>query len=152
MRWILSVRLISTNCDSADRSGINAMGTNELETIDRLTEILRESILVPCTACQYCMPCPEGVNIPGNFAILNNVHAEKNAVRQFLVKRSYRKLASNKKELDVDKSNGKAIMCTECGACLPKCPQSIQISEELKRVEAVVRHGKKADKVLAGSA
>ena len=144
-----SIRMLEDNCDSADTSGVNSLGTHELDTINRLTEIFRESILVPCTACQYCMPCPEGVNIPGNFAVLNNVYAEKSLVRRWMVKRSYKKMAKNKKELDVDQSNGKATMCTECLACIPKCPQSIHIPEELKNVDPVVRHGKKTEGMLA---
>lgn len=138
-----NMKMLEENCASADASGVGILSPGELDTIAELTEAFRESILVPCTACRYCMPCPFGVNIPGNFAILNNVYAERSPLRRLLAKRSYGKLAANEKRLDEEKSNGRATMCTECGICIPKCPQSIDIPVELKMVEAAVRKGKR---------
>ena len=138
-----SMQMLEDNCDSAEKSGINSLSTHDIATVAELTEIFRESSLVSCTACQYCMPCPEGVNIPKNFAILNNVYAEKSTVYRWLLKRSYRNLAGDEKRLNEDRSNGKAILCTECGSCLPLCPQSINIPEELKVVRTVVKQGRK---------
>ena len=138
-----SMQMLNDNCESADRSGVGSLSIDDLSTVDRLTEIFRESILVPCTACQYCMPCPAGVNIPKNFAIFNNVYAETSPIRRWMARRSYRSLADNKKQLDGDKMNGRATMCTECGACVPKCPQSIAIPEELKKVDIGFKRGKK---------
>jgi len=63
----------------------------DLNIIDDLIEIYRKKILVPCTSCKYCLPCPSGVNIPQNFAILNNVALEKSNVRKWLTKRDYKK-------------------------------------------------------------
>lgn len=139
-----TTKMLDENCRSADRSGVGVLSDEDQETISRLTEIYRETILVPCTACGYCMPCPYGVNIPKNLAVLNNVYAERSAIRRLLAKRSYRKLARTKKQLDSDKANGRAALCTECGTCVPKCPQSIDIPSELKRVEPVVRKGRRA--------
>ena len=138
-----SMQMLNDNCASAETSGIHSLSHEDLSTISQLIEIFRESILVPCTACQYCMPCPAGVNIPKNFALLNNVYGEKSFLRRWLVKRNYRKLTGDNKKLNEDRSNGNATLCTECGACLPKCPQSINIPEELKRVHAVVKRGEK---------
>ncbi|MCL2826279.1 MAG: aldo/keto reductase, partial [Eggerthellaceae bacterium] len=76
---------------------------------------------IPCTACEYCMPCPFGVDIPGVFEQYNN------AVRfEFLdlSKRGYNFLVSSGH--DVSK-------CQECHECEGKCPQAIAIVDELKR-------------------
>ena len=59
-----SMKMVDENCESAERSGVGSLNAEELDTLKLLTEAFRESILVPCTACQYCMPCPAGVNIP----------------------------------------------------------------------------------------
>ena len=144
-----NMQMLNENCESADRSGTNSLSADDLSTIDELTEIFRKNIIVPCTACQYCMLCPSGVNIPQNFAILNNMSTEKSAVYKWMVKRSYKKLAAEKKKLNAQKSNGNASLCTECGICLEKCPQSINIHEELKKVHAVLKKGRSVKTISA---
>jgi len=140
-----SMRMLEENCESAENSGIATLTQAELDTIDKLTEIYRKNILVHCTACQYCMPCPFGVYIPRNFAIINNMSTEISTLRRFMAKRSYRKLAGNDKQLNDERTNGNAAMCTKCGVCVEKCPQSINIPEELKKVHAIVKQGKKIE-------
>ena len=39
--------------------------------ISEAAETLRELMRVPCTGCQYCMPCPKKINIPLVFSIYN---------------------------------------------------------------------------------
>jgi len=70
-----------------------------------------------CTGCNYCMPCPSGVDIPGNFTALNlqRVYDLPDVARkryQFL--------------------SGKAAVCVACGRCLDKCPQHIKIIDQLR--------------------
>jgi len=71
-----------------------------------------------CTGCNYCMPCPRGVNIPGNFTALNydRVYGLKQEA-----KRQYAHLAS-----------GRASYCVACGRCMSKCPQKIDIIGQLR--------------------
>jgi predicted aldo/keto reductase-like oxidoreductase len=70
-----------------------------------------------CTGCRYCMPCPSGVDIPGNFSALNyaNVYGLKEQAR-----RAYTHLSS------------KGMHCAACGACKSKCPQKIDIVRQLR--------------------
>jgi predicted aldo/keto reductase-like oxidoreductase len=133
-----SQQMVDENCASADRSGIGLLSAEEEAVIEQLAEVYRSKILVPCTACRYCMPCPAGVNIPQNFAILNNVSMESQAIRRWMVRRSYRKLADSEEKLDAENLNGNASMCVNCGQCVPKCPQEISIPEELDRVNAIL--------------
>ena len=141
-------KMVDENCASADRSGINSLSTEEEAVIANLAEIYRRKILVPCTACEYCMPCPVGVNIPQNFAILNNVSLENSALRRWQTKRGYKKLVSSKEKLDSRNSNGNASMCVNCGQCLEKCPQHIDIPTELVKTHAVLGKGKKISEVF----
>lgn len=129
------------NCDSADRSGIHSLSADEEDVIYRLAEIYRSKILVPCTACEYCMPCPHGVNIPQNFAILNNVSLEGRPLRRWMTKRKYGTLVSSEDKIDPGNPNGSAILCTECGVCIEKCPQEINIPVDLVKTHAIL--GKK---------
>lgn len=138
-----NLKMLNENCDSADRSGVSSLHEEDLNIIDDLIKIYRKKILVPCTSCKYCLPCPSGVNIPQNFAILNNVALEKSNVRKWLHKRDYKKMANSPEKLDKAKSNGNASLCINCGICLEKCPQEINIPNELKNVHLILKKGKK---------
>lgn len=130
-----SKKMIQENCEIADRSGVNSLNSQENKIIDQLGKIYRKQIKVACTACGYCMPCPEGVDIPQNFACLNNVFLEKSRFRRFQTRRSYKKLKGSKAKVNLEISNGNAKICTKCGICVEKCPQRINIPEELEKVK-----------------
>jgi len=134
-------QMLEENCTSAENSGIDSLSEEEMNTIEDLTAIFKEKTLVNCTSCQYCMPCPSGVSIPKNFALLNNTAIETSPLQRFQLRRSYRKLAKKKSKLNDEKTNGNAALCIECGICVPKCPQKIDIPGELKKVQGVL--GKK---------
>ncbi len=80
---------------------------------------------VDCTACNYCMPCPEGVNIPRNFALYNDYHM----LHDPAAKLRYQRLLSD---------TAKASNCIQCGLCEPLCPQAIPIRAELKHVDELL--------------
>ena len=131
-------QMVDENCASADRSGIHSLSQEDEEVIARLADVYRSKILVPCTGCEYCMPCPAGVNIPKNFAILNNVSLERSMIRRLMARRGYGKMAGSKEDVDKENPNGKASLCVECGQCVEKCPQQIAIPGELAKVHAVL--------------
>jgi hypothetical protein len=139
-------QMIDENCASADHSGINSLNQEEEAVIARLAEVYREKILVPCTACEYCMPCPSGVNIPQNFAILNNVSMEQSRIRRWQARRGYKKLADSKEKLDKKNPNGNGSFCVDCGKCLEKCPQQINIPVELAKSYAILGKREKISK------
>jgi predicted aldo/keto reductase-like oxidoreductase len=130
-----SKKMIRENCESADKSGVNSLSKQEQEIIERLTEEFRKNIAVPCTSCNYCMPCPQGVNIPQNFACLNNVTLESSRFRRIMTRRTFRKLKTKNYEVNHKNPNGTASLCNKCGECVKKCPQKIQIPAELEKVK-----------------
>ena len=134
-----SIKMVEENCASADRSGINSLSAEDEKVIEGLAEIYRKTVLNPCTACGYCMPCPEGVNIPQNFACLNNVSLETSRIRRLMARRAYRNLQGSRKKVDLDNPNGNASICIKCGICVEKCPQNIAIPKELDKVKKVFR-------------
>ena len=144
-----SVEQIEQNCQSADLSGIGKLSEEDNNTIDSIISIYKEKILVPCTACQYCMPCPFGVNIPENFAIANasNIKPKDlwDRIMRFNVKGKYRKLKSRKEKVNKDVPNGSAMLCEDCGKCVPLCPQSIDIPEELIKVHLFLKNNKRPE-------
>ena len=142
-----SMKMLEENVDSAENSGVGSLSPEEHDTINELTRIYSEKIIVPCTACQYCMPCPAGVNIPQNFAILNNISLDSSLLQRFIQKRSYKKLAGSKGGLNNERTNGNASLCVDCGKCIEKCPQGINVPKELEKVEAVLVKRKKPEQL-----
>ena len=146
--------MVEENCASADASGIGTLAPGETGVIEELAGIYRKKILVPCTSCQYCLPCPAGVNIPQNFALLNNKSFGPPTGRlsgrfmQYFISRNYRRLAKNKAQLASNRDNGSASLCTRCNACVPKCPQQILIPDELAKVKAVFENRQPIGKVF----
>ena len=59
------------NIHYANGSGINTLSNEELQLIDRVQEKYRERTAIPCTGCNYCMPCPSNVEIPSVFELYN---------------------------------------------------------------------------------
>jgi uncharacterized protein len=84
-----------------------------------------------CTGCNYCMPCPNGVNIPLNFKLMNYHRVYQ--ITEFA--RSKYKLINPD---DEDLPGRRADECTECGLCEEKCPQKIPIRKQLKETAEVL--------------
>ncbi|NLF00796.1 MAG: aldo/keto reductase, partial [Anaerolineales bacterium] len=70
---------VEQNLVSANASAAGLLDADELALIDRVRQTYSELCPIPCTGCQYCMPCPNDVNIPGNFAIYNEAVMYNNA-------------------------------------------------------------------------
>ncbi len=88
---------------------------------------------IPCTACSYCMPCPRGVNIPGNFKVFNSASdallSTDTSKKDVIAKRkAFLKLYKEQEE------GTRADACVSCNACLPKCPQHISIPQHMQRI------------------
>ena len=112
------------------------LNEKEYETLEKVTQILVNSDYIQCTECQYCMPCPYGLDIPGVFAHYNRcVSAGK--ILESSKDESYRK-ARREFLIGYDRSVPKlrqASHCIECDECKPKCPQRINIPMEMRRVD-----------------
>ena len=62
---------VQANIDSACHSGVGTLGPEELDLIARVRDQYQQLSPVSCTKCGYCLPCPNGVNIPYNFELYN---------------------------------------------------------------------------------
>lgn len=105
---------------------------------DTAQEMLRYPS-VPCTSCEYCMPCPYGINIPGIFSHYNKCINEGN-MPSSSQDDDYRK-ARRAFLIGYDRSVPRlrqANHCIGCGQCSPHCPQSIDIPSELHRIDDYV--------------
>jgi len=118
---------VEQNLDSAARSKPRFFSEREKELFDRLRREYAALRKVDCTGCGYCMPCPNGVNIPRNLQLYNELHmyGDLNQPRRVY-------------EL-VFGSRDRASNCIECGECEEKCPQQIPIIESLKNAHAALQ-------------
>ncbi|ACL69507.1 aldo/keto reductase [Halothermothrix orenii] len=114
---------VKENITSADKSGINALSKAELNTINQIKKAYEELSPIMCTGCNYCIPCPQNVNIPGNFSLYNNAHI-------------YNDFENQKKVYNKWDESAKAGNCVGCGQCEKACPQNLPIIKLLKKVDA----------------
>ena len=102
---------------------------------DRMTDYP----LVPCTACQYCMPCPYGINIPGIFKFYNDnvtagTYVKSKEQKDYARARRKYLLAYNEAIPTVRQADH----CISCRNCEPECPQNIRIPNQLRRIDAYI--------------
>ncbi|AEE95664.1 aldo/keto reductase [Mahella australiensis] len=113
---------VKQNIESANRSGVNTLTQEELDILTKAKETYRKLSPIPCTGCYYCMPCPSGVNIPGNFELYNNAHIYNDFER-------FQKAYMHMNEAD------RASACEACGTCEGVCPQGIEITDRMAEVK-----------------
>ena len=101
-----------------------SLSAAELATIDQAKEAYRARTVVDCTACQYCMPCPQGIDIPRMFSFLNDASLFGSVEEE---RRGYRMETGSG-------HTAPASACAECEECLEKCPQQLDIPRELASV------------------
>lgn len=120
-------------------SPLQPISEEDHEFLMHIAELIYGQEEVPCTACQYCMPCPYGLDIPAIFAHYNKCIREGNTPqssgspvyrrqrRAFLV--GYDRSVPRLRQAD---------RCIGCGQCSPHCPQQIRIPKELHRISDYV--------------
>lgn len=118
-----SIAMIDENMRTASTAEVNSLTEKELDLVNRVKARYKELTRVSCTACKYCMPCPAGVDIPGNFAIYN----------QAAIYNDWKGCSWSYNNMEEKK---RAAACVECGKCEKVCPQALTIRQYLKDVHA----------------
>ena len=132
-RWLCNhpeVAVVLSGCNEAEQIDENLrifdtvepgiMSGEELKLMDKVREAYISRTKIGCTGCRYCMPCPNGVNIPGVFSVWNNFslyNIDPKSDWQFRMIRD---------------RNAGADNCVGCGACEAACPQHLNIIECLQ--------------------
>jgi predicted aldo/keto reductase-like oxidoreductase len=117
-----SIDMVEGNCAAADKGPLSEQ---EVETITDMMAGLKELAQLYCTGCGYCMPCPNGVNIPRVFELVNydRVYGLSDYASE-----QYQGLVAREQD---------ASHCIVCGTCLDRCPQHIQIPDQLEEAVAL---------------
>lgn len=113
-----SIEMVEENIRIASASKANGLTPEDLSLYAKARQSLAEKTFVSCTGCNYCMPCPAGVDIPLCFNSYNDLALLNPFIARFYyIIRTYKHNAS---------------LCIECGKCETHCPQKIEIRKELK--------------------
>jgi predicted aldo/keto reductase-like oxidoreductase len=122
---------VEENVASADVSGPRSLTMEELALIGQVREKYRKFCPIPCTGCRYCMPCPNGVNIPRTLETYNEgvMYGNPDNARTWY---------NNDRWLSEDE---RASACIQCRECEELCPQDIPISEWMPRIHQVLGEG-----------
>lgn len=116
-----TLQQVKENIAAVSDSG--SLSREDIKKLDEPFENQKKLLDLYCTGCQYCMPCPNKVNIPVIFKLYNFAKV-------------YGFIEKAKKGYQALRPEEKASMCTECGECEPKCPQKIPIRKKLHEAQS----------------
>ena len=116
---------LEENLRLADAARPGMLGEAELDVYRQVLEVVNRDYKIRCTGCNYCMPCPRGVNIPGCFASYNTSFAlgYVEGMKQFVTSTA----------LTSERSSSPSL-CVKCGKCESHCPQHLPIMQSLGQV------------------
>ncbi len=99
----------------------------ELAALERAAQRMLSLNTIPCNSCNYCMPCPYGLDIVALLQFRNSILTAKTPPSAKEVLKAYAKA--------VPEELRRADHCTGCGRCAPHCPQSINIPHEIASID-----------------
>ncbi|MDX9867724.1 MAG: aldo/keto reductase [Kiritimatiellia bacterium] len=125
---------VRDNLRLAGTAEAGCLTAREAQVLERVCRQMRESVPIACSQCGYCLAsCPVGVKIPVMFDIYNkHLLVDRKHTLQPALYRSFL-------------PNEKASACIRCGACLKRCPQSIDIPAWMEKVAAEFEGGSGSD-------
>lgn len=124
-----SEEMVNENIRIASEAEPGHLTEEDMEIVAQIRQIIRQREKVGCTGCRYCMPCPKGVDIPGNFHYYNLMYMEKRSSAR-------KEFARN---MGLRKEPGFATQCVGCGLCEKHCPQHLPIRQKLKEADRDLR-------------
>ncbi len=120
-----SVSMVEENVRTASVAKEGEFTKEDFDMIEQIKTEINQNVRVGCTECSYCMPCPQGIDIPTAFRCYNRMYTENRKAGRF----EYTQIVGLQKEMsDISK-------CVECGKCESHCPQHIEIRKKLKEAQ-----------------
>ncbi len=124
-----SMDMVEENCRLAAEAVPGCLSEEERTLIGAVRDDICEKLLIGCTGCGYCMPCPKGVDIPGTFRCYNEMSMESKSAGRH----EYLQVVSLRRD------PGFATRCVGCGRCEQHCPQHLPIIGTLRKADRALR-------------
>lgn len=121
-----SVEQVRQNLDSAERSRMRSLSDVERALYVEAKAAYDGLKPIPCTQCKYCLPCPNGVDVPRNLQLYNEATVYRHLAG---TQRAYRLFFPAEQHAD---------KCRRCGECEAKCPQRIPVMDWLGKVDVLL--------------
>ncbi|MCL2397546.1 MAG: aldo/keto reductase [Defluviitaleaceae bacterium] len=118
-----STQIMEQNLRSA--RNFRSLTDTELASYADVVKIFRKSYKINCTGCNYCLPCPKGINIPACLSAYNTSYAHGYMKGMMLYATT---------TAVITKTPNSPRLCNDCGKCEKVCPQYIPIHKSLKKV------------------
>ena len=120
------------------------LNEEEMELLQEVATRMETWPLVRCTGCNYCMPCPYGIDIPGIFKFYNDsLNAGtyvKDSEQEGYAKARRRYLLAYDKAIPTVRQ---ADHCIQCGKCEEACPQHLSVRSELRKIDEYIENLKR---------
>ena len=120
-----SIEMLEENVRVASDVKVDAFTEADFKMIEEIKAAINENMIVGCTACNYCMPCPKKVDIPSAFYYLN----QSALIGKWKARFEYSQVVGLRKDSSLPNQ------CIGCGKCESHCPQKIQIRQMLKQAD-----------------
>ena len=116
---------VEENLLLAENAKTGMLSNADLNTYQQVLAVLNKACKIRCTGCNYCMPCPKNVNIPGCFSAYNASYSIGfvEGAKQLLSSTGFTSQKSSSPSL-----------CVKCGLCEKKCPQNLPVMQHLTQV------------------
>lgn len=125
------MRQTKENISTADWG--RKLNDEELSSLEKISNILRKKIAVPCTSCRYCCDnCPRGLDIPALLSAYNEYRDEAAALGDSDI------AAWRLSRLKVLPKEKMPSSCVGCGSCTAHCPQALDIPTYMKEMAALL--------------
>jgi predicted aldo/keto reductase-like oxidoreductase len=129
-----SLAQVTENLRVVSESSIGELSDTERSLYGEARAAYQGQKAIGCTACDYCKPCPQGVDIPGNFRLFNQASMYGNLDGA----RGGYGWMSKSFEIGLSETDPRGLHCISCGECEPKCPQKLAIGSLMPEVAAVL--------------
>jgi len=118
-----SVQIMESNLSSVNN--FRPLNEKELDVYANVVALFRKSYKIKCTGCNYCLPCPKGINIPACLTVYNTSYLQGyfTGITMYATSTAI-----------ITKKPNSPRLCNNCGKCEKICPQNIPIRKELKKV------------------
>ena len=131
----------------ATYSPLKPLTQKELDSLEVAARLMLQNKTIPCNLCQYCMPCPYGIDIPGVFDAWNSACTDDRLPED----PSSPKYAADRRRFLADYDRAipdlrQAEHCIGCGRCVSHCPQRIDIPERMAEIDAQVAEWRKEER------